>query len=119
MSVPFEIRKSIWAWEYARLSFVHCKAACDYVIGHRLSEDDPLYYPLLIGAIVAYGRPFKHSKGIEKVSDAIIPASYRPVHERVLRMRDTCYAHVDVGQIPVPGSELSSDLVFRRELDGK
>lgn len=100
------------AWYYGRRAFDHCKAACDYMFTHKITEEAPVFYPLLIGAVVCYGRPFKRSSGLEKIPAHIVPTAYLPFHQRVLEMRDKIYAHLDTNISLLSSGELPADLIY-------
>jgi len=91
----FEDAKSLWMMFYAGQSFMHVKAAAEYVCQNNISEDSPVFYPLMAAVYVLYGKPFKKSRGVGSLGEEIIPPEYQALHRELLKHRDQIYAHSD------------------------
>jgi hypothetical protein len=110
--IPLDVRQRLWAWYYGMRAFQHSKACCDHILKEAMTSDHPLYYSLNVAAHISYGKPFRHSRGIQGLDDAIIPARYRRVHQQILDFRDKHYAHTDVEGNPHPTGDLSVDVLY-------
>jgi hypothetical protein len=83
------------------------------------SKDSPQYYPLMVGLICLYARPFTTSKGMASLSHDIVPAQFRDLHRELLRLRNEMFAHTDPAAL-LPGATESSEdfasgIVFRKQ----
>jgi len=85
-----------WRAAYAWSSFQHVRDVCDYILRHKIQPEDGIYYPLVAAICVFYARPFKNSKGIERLSSAqFVPKKFRMLHKLLESVRDETIAHVD------------------------
>ena len=50
---------------------------------------------MTLAAHVNYARPFKHSRGLKKLPELILPAGKKTIHDQIIAARDKLYAHVD------------------------
>src|SRR5262249_29964780 len=57
-----------------------------------------IYYPLVTAISVLYARPFKHSKGIEKLTLQFVPKQFLRLHRQLVLVRDQTSAHSDASK---------------------
>lgn len=92
-----QMKRHLYRLAVARNDFYHAAEACQTIVRMRLSFDDPLYFPLQEGAVIAYSRPFSGGQ------IGTLPAKYskfenprhRSHHKELLELRNTLVAHSD------------------------
>jgi hypothetical protein len=67
----FEDAKTLWKMIYAYHCFRNVENACSFILDQNMDENHPAYYSLITGIYVLYGKPFKHSNVVGKLSDDI------------------------------------------------
>jgi hypothetical protein len=77
-----------WRAAYARSSFQHVRDVCDYILSHKIQPEDKIYHALVAAICVFYTRPFKHSKGIERLSLQFVPKKFQKLHKLLESVRD-------------------------------
>jgi hypothetical protein len=92
---PHLYHNRLWKAAYAWSSFQHVRDACDYILSHKIQPEDTIYYPLVTAICVLYARPFKHSRGIERLSVQFVPKQFQQLHKLLILLRDQTIAHVD------------------------
>lgn len=104
-----------WKLSYARHSFEHAKAACDYIIENKLTTNDELYYPLIVAIHVTYARPFGRSEGrIARLKESVVPAERRFLHKQMIRCRNQVLAHTDSAKATHRGLPANQVQVHRK-----
>jgi hypothetical protein len=98
----FEDAKTLWKMVYAYHCFRIVEKACSFILDQKIDSDHPIYYPLVTGIYVLYGKPFKPSNVVGKLSDKIVPTKHRELHENLLKHRDQLYAHTDPKSFQLP-----------------
>jgi hypothetical protein len=93
--LPHRLENRLWKAGYALISFQGARDACDYILINQLQPEDTIYYPLVTAIAVLYARPFKHSKGIERLTSQFIPKKFQRLHDDLILIRDQSSAHVD------------------------
>ena len=53
---------------------------------------------MTLAAHVNYARPFKHSRGLKKLPELILPVGEKSIHNQIIAARDKLYAHVDTDE---------------------
>jgi hypothetical protein len=79
-------------------------------------SDEPEYYPVSVGLICLYARPFTNNKPVGPLSEDIIPTKHIELHRKILHMRNQLFAHTDASAELRP-DDYPNELVF--ENDGK
>ena len=74
----FEDAKTLWKMIYAYHCFRNVENACSFILDQNMDENHPAYYSLITGIYVLYGKPFKHSNVVGKLSDDIVPPKHGP-----------------------------------------
>ena len=92
---PHRYDNRLWKAAQAWASFGNVKDVCDYILSEHIQPDAPIYYPLVTAICVLYARPFKPSRGIERLSVQFVPKKFLDLHEQLILVRDQTAAHVD------------------------
>jgi hypothetical protein len=66
----------------------------------QIQPKSTIYYPLVTAICVLYSRPFKPSKGIEKLTLQFVPTKFHHLHNQLILVRDQTVAHVDARGAP-------------------
>jgi hypothetical protein len=114
----FEDAKSLWKFFYAQNDFKQAENACLFILKHNIHENHPAYYPLVAAIYVLYGRPFKKSEFVGKLSRDIVPAKFQPLHDVLIDHRDQLYAHTDGKSFDVPGQGAANQVRVRVSSNG-
>jgi hypothetical protein len=113
----FGMAKELWKVTFAYAGFIDARECIKDLQEKGFSKDSPQYYPLLVGLVCLYARPFTTAEEIGPLSDNIVPARFRELHQELLRLRNKMFAHSDPAAL-VPGAATSSEdfasgIVFR------
>jgi hypothetical protein len=100
----FAEAKKFWLMFQANETFKAVHQGCLELVSSRLSQESPLYFPLVAGLICLYGKPFKHSRGVGKLPIEMVPKKYLDVHNDLITIRDKLYAHSDADKTVTFGS---------------
>lgn len=105
-----------WRAAYAWSSFQHVKDVCDYILSHKIQPEDKIYYPLVAAICVFYARPFKRSKGIERLSAVqFVPKKFQMLHKLLESVRDETIAHVDARSFQFKGLPANNVRIIIRD----
>ncbi len=63
-SEEFEAACSLWRMEFAFHTFEAVRAGIERFLERKLHSDEPEYYPMLVGLICLYARPFKNNRPV-------------------------------------------------------
>lgn len=89
---PVHVR-NYWKYHSAMLTF---EKAGDLIKRLKdFSNQDALYYPLMIALHVLYARPFKQRNENRNIEESMIPTDLISVHNLNLQLRDKIFAHHD------------------------
>ena len=115
----FGMAKELWKVTFAYAGFLDALDCIKDLQEKGFSKDSPQYYPLMVGLICLYARPFVTSEGMGSLSHDIVPAQFRDLHRVVLRLRNKMFAHTDPAAL-LPGAAESSEdfasgIVFRKQ----
>jgi hypothetical protein len=100
----FAEAKKFWLMFQANETFKAVYRGCLESVSSGLSQDSPLYFPLVAGLICLYGRPFKKSEGVGKLPIEMVPKEYLDLHNDLITIRDKLYAHSDADKTVTLGS---------------
>ena len=112
---PHAFHNQLWKAGYAWLSFQYVVELCDYIEREHIPCDGPIYYPLVTAINTLYARPFKHSKGIESLTDQFVPKEFHELHKQLIVLRDKTTAHVDARNVFFQGSPANNVVLIVRE----
>ena len=82
----------------------------------KAHSDEPEYYPLSVGLICFYARPFTNNRPLGPLTEDIIPQEHFELHRTILKMRNKLFAHTDATAELRP-DDYPNELVFKN--DGK
>ena len=96
----FEDARSAWRMQFALQTFKSVRAGMQAMLDHGFTVDSPEYYPLIVGLVCLYGRPFKNSKPAGKLDENIVPKEHKKLHDELILIRDKFFAHSDSSPAP-------------------
>jgi hypothetical protein len=112
----FETACSLWRMEFGFHTFQAVQAWIAYLLERKLHSDEPEYYPLSVGLICLYVRPFTNNFPVGPLTNDIIPEEYLKLHRDIITMRHQLFAHADASAMTRP-DDYPNELVFTN--DGK
>ena len=80
----FGMAKELWKVTFAYAGFIDARECIKDLQEKGFSKDSPEYYPLLVGLVFLYARHFTTAEQIGTLSDNIVPAQFRELHQDVL-----------------------------------
>ncbi len=116
VSEEFQAACSLWQMEFAFHSFQAVRAGIDHLLERKLHSDEPEYYPLCVGIICLYARPFTNNRPVGPLTKDIIPEEYLNLHRDIITLRNQLFAHVDASVMTRP-DDYPNELVLIN--DGK
>ena len=105
----FGMAKELWKLTFAYAGFLDARECIRDLQEKGFSKDSPQYYPLLVGLICLYARPFT-TTDIGTLSDKIVPAQFRELHKELLRLRHKMFAHTEPSAL-LPGAAADSEIL--------
>ena len=106
----FEDAKALWKFFYAHECFSQVENACSFIINNSFDDGHSAYYPLVTAVCVLYGKPFKNSKVVDRLSTDIVPVEFRELHQNIMDQRDQLYAHMDGNAFGLNGREAANQV---------
>jgi hypothetical protein len=109
-----QLGKELWRITYALAGFIEiCK--CIRNLGQiNLSKDSPHYYPLLVGLICLYARPFTDNNIVGCIPLSLVPEEDRKLHHMLMDLRNEIFGHNDPATLIQPG-DYAHEIVFRQQ----
>jgi len=107
----FETACSLWRMEFAFHTFQAVRAGIEHFFERKLHSQEPEYYPMTVGLICLYARPFTNNRPVGPLTEDIIPKEYLTLHQDIIRMRHQLFAHGDASAMTRP-DDYPNDLVF-------
>jgi hypothetical protein len=114
----FETACSLWQMEFAFHTFEAVRAGIERFLERKLHSDEPEYYPMLVGLICLYARPFTNNRPVGPLPDDIVPQEYRELHRTIFEMRHKLFAHGDASAMTRP-DDYPNELVFVNSRQGR
>ena len=113
----FGMAKELWKVTFAYAGFIDARECIVDLHEKGFSKDSPQYYPLLVGLVCLYARPFTAAERIGTLSDHIVPAQFRELHQELLRLRNKMFAHSDPAALlpfaATDSDDFASGIIFR------
>jgi hypothetical protein len=100
----FAEAKRFWLMFQANETFRAVHRGCLELVSSGLSQESPLYFPLVAGLICLYGKPFKRSEGVGKLPIEMVPEEHLNLHNDLITIRDKLYAHSDADKTVTLGT---------------
>jgi hypothetical protein len=94
-NAEFEAACSLWRMEFAFHTFQAVKAGIEKLLERKLHSDEPEYYPLCVGLICLYSRPFTNNRPVGPLPNDIVPKKQLSLHQDIITMRHKLFAHGD------------------------
>jgi len=111
MSEEFEAARSLWRMEFAFHTFQAVRAGLERFFERKLHSHEPEYYPMTVGLICLYARPFTNNRPVGPLTEDIIPKEHLVLHQDIIRIRHQLFAHGDASAMTRP-DDYPNDLVF-------
>jgi hypothetical protein len=115
-SEEFETACSLWRMEFAFHTFQAVRAGIEKLLERGIHSDEPEYYPMCVGLICLYARPFTNNFPVGPLSKNIVPKEHLGLHRDIISLRHQLFAHVDASAKTRP-DDYPNELVFMN--DGK
>jgi len=109
-----QLAKELWKITYALAGFTEICHSIRNLTQINFSKKSPQYYPLLVGLICLYARPFTNNKIVGSISSRLVPQDDRPLHKILMDLRNEVYGHNDPATEIEPG-DYAHEIVFRRQ----
>jgi hypothetical protein len=113
----FETARSLWRMEFGFHTFEAVRVGIDHFLERKLHSDEPEYYPMLVGLICLYARPFTNNRPVGPLPDDIIPEEYLKLHRDIITLRNQLFAHGDASVMTRP-DDYQNELVFVNSRQG-
>jgi hypothetical protein len=95
VKAPYNDRVEFWKFQHASVTFAETTKLCDEIIKQKIDSGHPLLTSMMTTLHIFYGRPFKQRQEV-KISEMLVPKDYKDLHDKLIKMRDQIYAHMDV-----------------------
>ena len=92
-------------YAHAEICFHNCAEYLNLYFDEQVQWTSIKSRALLTAATIEYAKPFKKSRGIEKIDESIIPAKYEKLHGTLIKSRDKYIAHLDKRGLENPDRE--------------
>jgi hypothetical protein len=102
--------------EFGFHTFQAVRTGIEKLLERNLHSDDPEYYPLSVGLICLYARPFSNNRPVGPLTKEIIPPEHLTLHHDIIFLRNQIFAHGDASAMTRP-DDYPNELVFVN--DGK
>ena len=110
-SEEFRTACSLWQMEFGFHTFQAVWAGIEKLLERKLHSDEPEYYPLSVGIICLYARPFTNNRPVGPLTEEIIPREHLSLHRDILFLRHQLFAHGDASAMTRP-DDYPNELVF-------
>jgi hypothetical protein len=94
------------------------QAGIDHFLERKLHSDEPEYYPMLVGLICLYARPFTNNRPVGPLTEDIVPKEHLELHQTIIKMRHQLFAHGDASAMTRP-DDYPNELVFVNSRQGR
>jgi hypothetical protein len=113
-SVPseeFQAACSLWRMEFAFHTFQAVRAGIEKLLEYKWHSDQAEYYPMCVGLICLYARPFTNNRPVGPLSEEIVPEEHLGLHRYIVATRHKLFAHGDASAMTRP-NDYPNELVF-------
>jgi hypothetical protein len=97
-TVPSQEFQDACLWykmEVANYSFEAVRDGIRRVLEQKIQITSPEYYPIAVGLICIYARPFTNNRPVGPLTDEIVPPDQKKLHSLILEIRHKLFAHAD------------------------
>jgi hypothetical protein len=116
-SEEFQTACALWRMEFAFHTFKASRDGIKNLLERKLHSDEPEYYPLSVGIICLYGRPFTNNRPVGPLAEDIVPTKDLELHRSIILMRHQLFAHSDASAMTRP-DDYPNELVFENDNKG-
>ena len=116
-SEEFKAACSLWRMEFGFHTFQAVQTGIAYLLERKLNSDEPEYYPLSVGLICLYARPFTHNFPVGPLSEDVVPQEHLDYHRLTIQMRHKLFAHADAS-VMLRADDYPNELVFENDSRG-
>jgi hypothetical protein len=110
-----QLGKELWRITYYALAgFIEISDCIRNLSQVSFSKDSPHYYPLLVGLICLYARPFTDNNIVGCIPLSLVPEDDRRLHHMIMGLRNEVYGHNDPATLIQPG-DYAQEIVFRQQ----
>jgi len=102
---------------YAHQAFGLARQACSYLLAHFLEVPETVYDSLVTAIHIHYCRPFTGGYGVGKLDEQIVPKELLEIHQRILELRHSFFAHSDADRFKGPLGKAHQVRIHREEGD--
>jgi hypothetical protein len=95
MSPTAAERRQWWLFCYAFNSMKKAIKCCQLIENLCTDNKDTIFEPLVVAIHTYYARPFKKSRGVDRLSDDIVPIDRKGIHDVLVDFRDSVFSHTD------------------------
>jgi hypothetical protein len=107
----FESACSLWRMEFAHQTFQAVRVGIEHFFKRKLHSQEPEYYPMTVGLICLYARPFTNNRPVGPLSEDLVPLEHLALHREIIKIRHKLFAHGDASVMTRP-NDYPNDLVF-------
>jgi hypothetical protein len=94
-SAEFQAACLWYQMEFANYSFEAVRDVLPSILEEKQNEYSSKYYAMMVGLICIYARPFTNNRPVGKLSDEIVPEEFKDLHDSIITLRHTLFAHAD------------------------
>jgi hypothetical protein len=105
--------QNLWKMNFALETFRAVREGIRSVIDRSLDSESPDYYPMTVGIICLYVRPFMVNKPVGQLSEKMVPKEYKNLHADLMKIRNQIFAHSDASTL-MPYVKMANELRYRR-----
>jgi len=113
----FQAACSLWQMQFAFHSFLALRAGIDFLLERKVHSDQPEYYPMSVGLICLYARPFTNNHPVGPLAEDIIPPNEVNLHRLIVAMRHQLFAHMDASAM-AKADDYPNELIFENNAKG-
>lgn len=100
--------------EVANYSFTAVRDGIRRVLEQKIQITSPEYYPIAVGLICIYARPFTNNKPVGPLTDEIVPPDHKNFHALILDIRHKLFAHADAN-LAIREDDYPNDVILVNE----
>jgi hypothetical protein len=97
--------------EFAFHTFQAVRTGIEHFFERKLDSQEPEYYPMTVGLICLYARPFTNNRPVGPLSEDLVPQEHLALHRDIIKIRHQLFAHADASAMTRP-DDYPNDLVF-------
>jgi hypothetical protein len=114
----FETACSLWRMEFAHHTFQAVRSGIEHFFERKLHSQEPEYYPMTVGLVCLYARPFTNNRPVGPLSEDIVPQEHLGLHRGIIKIRHKLFAHGDASVMTRP-DDYPNELVFVNKGKGR